>query len=126
MLVGNKDTVEAYHAAMNKKISDITVSGDKLTISFDDKSKLVIRDDGQSCCELRYMVCDDDLSHYIGAVYRGCELLPVEELKCESDEHEVQFLKINTSNGFFKIANHNEHNGYYGGFSIELRFYPGA
>lgn len=33
--------------------------------------------------------------------------------------HEVQFLHVKTSKGSFAVSNHNEHNGYYGGFNVE-------
>lgn len=43
----------------------------------------------------------------------------------EADEYggskESQFLIITTDMGAFTIVNYNEHNGYYGGFSIVAR-----
>jgi hypothetical protein len=32
--------------------------------------------------------------------------------------HEVAFLEVTTDRGVFQMKNHNEHNGYYGGFLI--------
>jgi hypothetical protein len=32
--------------------------------------------------------------------------------------HETQFLIVDTTKGSFTIVNHNEHNGYYGGFGL--------
>ncbi|MDC6673798.1 hypothetical protein OEZ80_25875, partial [Leclercia adecarboxylata] len=80
---------------------------------------LVIRDDGQSCCESRYMSTDDDLSSFVGATFLGCE---IEDGPHEADDpdHETQFLIVSTSLGKFTVVNHNEHNGYYGGFSIRF------
>ena len=34
------------------------------------------------------------------------------------EKHEVQFLEIKTDRGVLTMANHNEHNGWYGGFWI--------
>ena len=38
-----------------------------------------------------------------------------------SGMHEVQFLALVTSKGEVVFSSHNEHNGYYGGFSIAAR-----
>lgn len=39
----------------------------------------------------------------------------------QNDVHEVQFLVVHTDKGDLTMSSHNEHNGYYGGFSIEAR-----
>lgn len=124
MLGGNADTVDAYHASLNKTISSISINDDVLSIGFDDGSTLNAKDDGQSCCEHRYMVCDDDLPHFIGAKLTKLELKNAPNEPDDYGEHEVQFLEISTSNGSFSIANHNEHNGYYGGFWVTLNYRP--
>nr|WP_152613166.1 hypothetical protein [Inquilinus limosus] len=65
------------------------------------------------------MTCDDDLKPIIGATLLGWEIRDVTYDGDDYDVHEIQFLVVNTSQGSFTVANHNEHNGYYGGFSIE-------
>lgn len=88
-----------------------------LIFTFEDGTKLTIMDQGRSCCEDRYIRCDDDLTYYAGAV--------LEDIKIEcggttegkwGDCHEIQFLLVHTSKGVFTANTHNEHNGYYGGF----------
>lgn len=78
-------------------------------------------DDGQCCCESRYMSSDDDLHSLIGGQLMAVELKDGPDL---SDDdyycHDTQFLEISTSKGFVTIVNHNNHNGYYGGFSIVM------
>ena len=37
------------------------------------------------------------------------------------DDHEVAFLGIYTTKGVIVCQTHNEHNGYYGGFSLDAR-----
>ena len=76
MLFGNEETVKAYHASMGKTISGLTLDeeGGFITIDFSDGTNLCVADEGQSCCELRYMRTDDDMQHFIGAKLTGLEI----------------------------------------------------
>jgi hypothetical protein len=121
MLVGNADSVDAFKGAVGKTIADLTLgTDDALHFVFDDGSKMKLFDDGQSCCESRYMRTDDNLAEFVGAKLLGAEIKEAPNLKDEDDygEHEVKFLEVQTDRGVFTMASHNEHNGYYGGFSI--------
>lgn len=118
VLGGNESSVKAYVKSLDKEISSLECNEISLIIKFTDNSGISFRDEGQSCCEHRYMNCDDDLSVYIGSKFLRAELLPVQYDDEEYGAHEIQFLKIETSNGWFKVSNHNSHNGYYGGFAI--------
>lgn len=90
---------------------------DRLILEFEDGTGLMIWDNGQSCCEARYMTTDDDLPYYVGSEFRGAEVRDAESREDEyGDVHELQFLLIHTGLGTFTIETHNEHNGYYGGF----------
>lgn len=103
-----------------KQIATVVVDDSVMSIAFSDGSTLRLRDEGQSCCESRYMTCDDDLSSFVGARIRNIELADGPEETGEYGEcHEVQFIRVDTTAGTIVVASHNEHNGYYGGFSIE-------
>lgn len=117
-LSGNAESVRTFTESLNKKISSLAMKNDELLMGFEDGSSIRFRDEGQSCCESRYMMTDDDLSHYVGAELIGAELESGPDIKAEYEEHETQFLKVNTSKGVFTMVTHNEHNGYYGGFAI--------
>jgi len=93
----------------------------RLSLKFEDSKILEIGDDySPSCCdEYRYMTCDDDVDKFVGATLLDIELRDGGELPDENGEHEVLFLEIKTSAGSFQCCTHNEHNGYYGGFSIK-------
>ena len=123
MLAGNAGTVEAYNASMGKEIVKLFVQDEtELHFEFTDGTKLVALDDGQSCCESRYMTVEDDLSLYIGATLQSLDIKAGPEEEGEyGDAHEIEFLEVTTSKGQFQISNHNEHNGYYGGFAITLK-----
>ena len=96
--------------------------GDALRFEFSDGSKIKLRDDGQNCCERRYMQTDDNLEDYIGAKLLGVEIKEAPDIIDDiGEKHEVQFLEIKTDRGVLTMANHNEHNGYYGGFKIFVR-----
>ena len=105
------------------KVIDSVVLGsdDALHFVFSDNSKMKLWDDGQSCCENRYMMTDDDLSLYSGAKLLSIEVLDAPDMEDEYDEvHEVQFLEVMTNRGCFTMTTHNEHNGYYGGFDVRI------
>lgn len=118
MLGGNKETVDNFLRVKGKEISSLEIKDNELLVGFSDGDKIKIFDNGQSCCENRYMSTDDDLNYYIGSKLLDGELADGGEKGDEYDVHEQQFLKITTSKGVFTIVNHNEHNGYYGGFSV--------
>lgn len=105
-----------------EKIACLAVESDALTLTFDSGRAVVVRDDGQSCCEERSMTCDDDLAYHAGATFLGAEIAEAPNIDDPNGEdHEVQFLRIKTSLGIVTVANHNRHNGYYGGFWVEAK-----
>lgn len=121
MLGGNEMTVNAIKASIGKTITDVALVDEKLKFVFSDGKKIVIFDNGQSCCESRYMTTDDDLSYFKDCTFDNIELRDAPNMPNEWGEHEVQFLLITTSKGVFTMETHNEHNGYYGGFLIVAR-----
>lgn len=108
------------------KVIDIVTleSDDALHFLFSDGSKMQLWDDGQSCCEHRYMTTDDDLMLFSGAKLVGIEVKDAPDVAnydADYDHcHEVQFLEVITNRGCFTMATHNEHNGYYGGFCVRI------
>ena len=120
-LGGNEETVKAVQSSLGKLITQVELDGDRLNISFADNNVLQIWDDGQSCCEHRYMVTDDDLSQFTDCIFTDIQLKDAPCIEEEYDVHEIQFLDIYTTKGSFQMATHNEHNGYYGGFWIVAR-----
>ncbi len=120
MLSGNDESAKTYQKAVGKVISAARLEGDVLHLEFTDGLKIRIADEGQSCCEHRYMTTDDDLSQFVGAELVSMELRDAPPVVAKYDEHEVQFLVVKTTRGYFTMSTHNEHNGYYGGFWIQL------
>jgi len=121
MLSGNEETVNVLKSSLGKTISNIELVDDKLRFTFTDNSKIVLFDDGQSCCESRYMTTDDDLPFFKDCTFDDIEIRDAPNLPYEYGDHEVQFLLITTSKGIFTMETHNEHNGYYGGFLVVAR-----
>jgi len=120
MLSSREESVHCMTEAIGKEISTLSYDDKALHISFIDGTKIKLSDEGQSCCEHRYMRTDDDLTSFVGGILIKAEINDAPSIDDEwGEEHEVQFLIITTSKGSFTMANHNEHNGYYGGFSIE-------
>jgi len=120
MLAGNEDSVEAFREAIGKKIKALSlIEDDGLHFVFEDDTKIKLFDDGQNCCEVRYMRTDDDLEQFVGSELLDAEITDGPEIDSDPYEtHETQFLNIKTSIGIFTMTTHNEHNGYYGGFLI--------
>jgi hypothetical protein len=125
-LSGNKESAELFSAAIGKKIAALSLDkGQKrddedtvcLSFTMDDGSRFKLMDDGQSCCERRWMSTDDDLAYYIGATLLGAEVREGNGTGGK-DVHDTEFLIVHTDLGDFTMTSHNEHNGYYGGFSI--------
>lgn len=97
-------------------------SQDSLLLSFDDGISIRISDNGQSCCEARYMRTDDDLSALAGQNLIAIETRPSPDIVEEEggDPHEVVFLDVKTEAGVTSFSFHNEHNGYYSGFGLSV------
>lgn len=119
----NESTVNAIKESLNKKITDLKLDKEKnkFVITFEGGDVLTLRDDGQSCCESRYMTCDDDLPYFIGAKFLSIDEKDGGEFEHEYDTHEIRFIEIKTDKGSFQLVNHNEHNGYYGGFYLTAK-----
>lgn len=116
-----RDYAEEIKQFYGKTIRFASMEDDILILIMEDKI-LHIFDDGQSCCESRYMTCDDDLTIHKDSTLTKMEVLYVDDETEEDDEdggrHEIRFLRVYTSNGSFTVCTHNEHNGYYGGFRL--------
>jgi hypothetical protein len=118
-----KEAIKILEESKEKKIAALSITEEEaLHFTFEDGSKIRVFDDGQSCCEHRYMRTDDVLENFVGATLVEIELrnVPNENSPDDYDEHEIQFLLVTTSKGVFTVANHNVHNGYYGGFVLNV------
>lgn len=119
LLCGNEKSVEAFKSCIGKKIKSLTLDENTgLHFVMEDGSRMRLFDDGQSCCESRYMRTDDKLQDFIGAALLGAETKPAPGKEVEYGDHEIEFLDVRTDRGVFQMVNHNEHNGYYGGFMV--------
>lgn len=129
MLSGHSEALKAYQGAIGKTIKTMQVDdsyndGDGgLFIHFSDGTAIVFYDDARSCCELRYLHTDDDLTSFAGATFTGIELRDGgNEGDDETDGvHEWMFVYVNTSKGVATLETHNQHNGYYGGIFLNVK-----
>ncbi len=93
----------------------------EVRLTFLDGTTIRLADDGQSCCESRYMRTDDDVLSLIGKNLLSIEEKEVPNIDDEYGEsHEVCFLEIRADNEIVTFSFHNEHNGYYSGFALEI------
>lgn len=104
------------------KVTAAKMTDEKLYLTLE--TTIAVFDNGQSCCESRYMTTDDDIRTLIGHELRRIESKPGGKLQVDASygEHETAFVEVGTDVGFVTIVNHNEHNGYYGGFGLTVAF----
>lgn len=123
MSLGDLEGHDAIAASVGKRIETVRMDGSGLSLVLEDGRTLSIADMGQDCCEHRYMTCGDepDLSTWTGARLEGVEVLDAPSVDGCVDTHEVQFLHVKTDLGTIVCETHNEHNGFYGGFSVRAR-----
>ena len=121
MIFGDADTPVVLRSAIGKTVSNLELKDNKLQLEFSDGTGVCIFDDGQTCCEYRYITTDDDLGYYIGSSLTDIEVADGSSIEVDGEWHETQFLRVATSAGMFVCETHNEHNGYYGGFCLVAR-----
>ena len=114
------ETFDTITQAVSKAIDKVWLDADhnKLRFAFSDGTGMKVWDDGQSCCEDRYMHTDDNLAYFTGAEFVGAAIHQAPDVPDENGTHEVQFLFVTTSKGVFTVETHNVHNGYYSGFLV--------
>ena len=91
----------------------------RIKLVFADDSAVELYDNGQLCCEHRYMTCDDEFEDLVGGkltevLVRAGGCTDLDEWNCD----ETMFMEIRTDKDFVTVCTHNTHNGYYGGFNL--------
>lgn len=126
-MITNDDVIVLGNHA-GKTIETVRMSDNTLSIVLVDGAVLAFSDNGQDCCEHRYMTCDDDLDGWTGAKLIAARIRRVDNAEAtdnsHDDVHEIQFLRIATDRGDIVVCTHNEHNGYYGGFNVVMAVSP--
>jgi hypothetical protein len=103
-----------------RKVVDAYLEDNRLALSLADGTKICLWDNGQSCCEHRYMTTDDDVKSLVGGKLKHIEAKEAREETTYGEPHEMVFIEVATNKGFITVCTHNEHNGYYGGFGLTL------
>ena len=116
--LSSNDNARILNRAFGQKIVSVELKDDALHFCMEDGYRFKLFDDGQSCCETRYMHTDDRLSDFVGAELRDAEIRTGTETEEDYETKESQFLIVFTSLGEFTMVNYNEHNGWYGGFAM--------
>lgn len=101
-----------------KVITNAELVDNAFVLTFHDWTKLSISDQGQSCCEHRWITSDDALSDIVTKVFKGIEEKDASTISVSDEDHEIMFVEIQTNDCSITLQTHNEHNGYYGGFCV--------
>lgn len=113
----DKNSTDFY----GRTVVEARLENNRFILDFADGTKMILEDQGQSCCESRYITCDDDLSKLKGGKLKRVEVMTQRCLPdIEYGEHEISFVEVATDECFVTLCTHNEHNGYYGGFALNL------
>jgi len=113
-------STESANKFYGRKIKAAKMVDDKFIITFAGGSEIAIGDNGQSCCESRYMTCDDNPADLVGGKLRSIEVKKYEEDEKSDEPHEIAFLEVATETTSITFCTHVEHNGYYGGFGLNI------
>jgi hypothetical protein len=98
MLGGNRETVEAHNAAMGKTIFKAEMIDNRFRLHFNDETGIIFYDDGQSCCECRYMHTDDNLESFANSIFIEAELAEARaKLKAERERLDWALECLNDS-----------------------------
>ena len=104
-----------------QKILSASINDNRLKLALSNGKNIEIWDDGQSCCEVRYIQTDDDVSDLVGNVLTRIKTKEAPNVSDEDTEvHEIVFVEIGTDKSSITLVSHNEHNGYYGGFDLTI------
>jgi hypothetical protein len=114
-----EDSNKAMAGVIGETIAQASLSTDVLVLRLESGKRFTLADEGQSCCENRYMTCDDDLATFAGAQVVSIEQLEGPQGDGGNDCHDTEFVHLRTTKGTIVCQTHNEHNGYYGGFLIK-------
>lgn len=114
------EPVEKY---IGRTIKTAAFGDNKLTLTFTDGVTIAVTDEGQSCCETRWITCDDDPAALNDSVLMAIAAKEGPNLPSQygDDVHEQVFLEISTNKSSISLATHVEHNGYYGGFALQIK-----
>lgn len=124
------EAARAINRALSQPIVSLAIDDDAnrgdgaLVICVADGSTVQISDEGRSCCEWRYITTDDDLAAFVGATIVEIECRAGEEVDTDFGTTETAFVIVTTTAGAFTLVTHNEHNGYYGGFTPVIKLTP--
>lgn len=101
-------------------ITKAEIDSERMLLEFDGNTTIKIFDNGQSCCENRYITCDDDVQCLVGGKLTKIEVSNAPDEEGEYGIHEKAFIEVATDKDHIKFCTHNEHNGYYGGFGLSI------
>jgi hypothetical protein len=129
-LGGNEESYQIYQSILGKRIEAIRL--DKEANGGDGglwlqmvglERPVLLVDDARSCCESRWMECDDNLPYFVGAEITEVETRSGADATEEyGDVKETLFVNIVTSAGPIELKAYNSHNGYYGGIMPKFRY----
>lgn len=119
-LVGGTD--HGSNEYLGRTVTAAALEDNVFRLSFSDGKTIELTDEGQSCCENRYITTDDTPADLVGKTLRAVE---VKDAPAGPDdeygEHDRAFVEVSAGDTTVVLVTHVEHNGYYGGFALNIR-----
>jgi hypothetical protein len=115
---GSPESPKKYYG---RKITKVELKNNELHLSFEDGVTIMLWDAANSCCESRYMRTDDDPQILVGNVLTLIEERDTKDFDDANESHQAVFVEVKAGDSWITIANHVEHNGYYGGFGLSIQ-----
>lgn len=114
------NTLKLIPECVGKLIRGISINDTMLTLRLNNDTELILTDQGQDCCERRYMHTDDNLTNFFDSILLNIRIVDGPSIENEDyGYNDSQFLIVDTSKGSFTVVNYNKHNGFYYGFDIQ-------
>lgn len=118
-----KATQADFENKVIASIVELTDGSSRFDVKFTDGTAVFLVDE-PDCCAHKYITIEPgDLAWLVGKTVLSVDVTE-EGSACRETDYgdvsEIQFLEFRTTDGVVFFSCHNDHNGYYGGISLDM------
>jgi hypothetical protein len=120
----DQETLKTIGSCLGKVIEKVMLAYDhesreSIIIIFTDGTALNLFDDGQQCCEKRWLASDDKSEDVAGGVLMDVQMEEGVDDEGSEDILQSQFIRIITDKAPYVVTAYNKHNGSYDGITVK-------